>query len=274
MTKRGLGRGLGALIPTDISDESIQEIDLDIIFANEDQPRKTFDKEKIQELAKSIKTHGVLQPVLLRKRADKYELIAGERRWRAAKQAGLKEIPAIVKDITDTEAMEIALIENLQREDLNPLEEALAYQKLMDDFGLTQEELSNRIGKSRSQIANTIRLLNLDEEIKQMIAEDEIKAGHARAILSIPDKNERIKLASKIRDESLSVRDVEKIAKTHSKKPTNKKEYNPAFVEISNNLQSLLGTKVRLKGSERRGKIEIEFYSVDELGRILDILLG
>lgn len=278
MIKPGLGRGLGALIPTDKDDENIQEIKINDIRANKHQPRRNFDDEKISELSKSIKNHGVLQPILLRKMEDKYELVAGERRWRAAIEAGIETIPAIIKDISDAEAMEIALIENIQREDLNPIEEALAYKELMDGFGLTQEELSSRLGKSRSKIANTIRLLNLDKEIQNMIADGELTAGHARALLSIKGKTKRINLAKKIVNENLSVRAIEKIIKQKKSKPKKSKpklkNYNPVFQEISNNLQGLLGTKVKMKGTESKGKIEIEYYSEEELDRILHILLN
>lgn len=278
MIKPGLGRGLDALIPTKIEDdENIQEIRIKDIRANRYQPRRNFDEEKISELAKSIKNHGVLQPILLRKMQDKYELVAGERRWRAAIEAGIDTIPAIIKDISDTEAMEIALIENIQREDLNPIEEALAYRELMEGFGLTQEELSSRLGKSRSKIANTIRLLNLDKEIQNMIADGKLTAGHARALLGIKNRAKRINLAKRIVEENLSVRDIEEIIKQKKSKPKKNRpklqDDNPVFQEISDNLQSLLGTKVKMKGTESKGKIEIEYYSEDELDRVLHILL-
>lgn len=279
MSKRGLGKGLGALIPMDEKgDENITEIPLKEIFANQNQPRKNFDEDKLKELAESMKEHGVLQPVILRKKTKGYELVAGERRWRAAKMAGLEKIPAIVKELSDADVMEIALIENLQREDLNPLEEAMAYKQLMDEFGMTQEELSKRVGKSRSQIANTVRLLNLEKEIKDLIADEKLTAGHARALLAIEDKNERIKLAKKISEENLSVRQIEEIVKVKSSKKNadkNKRnqDINPAFLDISEKLQGILGTRVKIKGSEKRGKIEIEFYSEDELERILETIM-
>ena len=275
--KRGLGKGLSALIPMDEkSGEDVVEISVSEIYANKDQPRKTFDEEKLNELTLSIKQHGVLQPVILRKKSNGYEIVAGERRWRAAIKAGLKKIPALIRDISDTAAMEIGLIENLQREDLNPLEEASAYQRLMNEFGMTQEELSKRVGKSRSKIANSVRLLNLESEIKELIQSEKITAGHARALLAIPDKNERIRVARKLEEENLSVRQVEKIAKEKflQDKPSKKapKEINPVFVNISEKLQRIFGTKVRISGSEKKGKIQIEFYSEDELERILDIM--
>lgn len=279
MIKPGLGRGLDALIPTDISDDdSIQEIKIEDIRANKDQPRRNFDEDKIGELAKSIKNHGVLQPVLLRRKDDKYELVAGERRWRAATKAGLDTIPAIIKDISDTDTLEIALIENIQREDLNPIEEALAYKELMEKFKFTQEQLSARLGKSRSKIANTVRLLNLDKELQKLIANEKLSAGHARALLSIAGKAKRLRLAKEIMDKNLSVRDTENMIKQEVKKSEKKnkpkeKRHNPVFREVSDNLQRLFGTKVNVKGSEDKGRIEIEYYSEDELKRILDILL-
>jgi ParB family chromosome partitioning protein len=282
LSKKGLGKGLGALIPIiDEKDEKdIQEIDIDEIKPNERQPRKAFDEEKIKELAFSIKEHGVLQPVILRKTKTGYELVAGERRWRAAKIAGIEKIPAIIKKITDAEVMQIALIENLQREDLNPVEEAMAYKTLMEEFGMTQEELAGRIGKSRSHIANTVRLLNLEDEIKEMINQGKITAGHARALLSIDESRERIKIAKKIAEENFSVRETEDLIKTYSSKAKEKRnnsknqEINPAINHIEEQLKKALGTKVKIKGDERRGKIEIDFYSEDELERILEIIVG
>lgn len=280
MNKRGLGKGLSALIPVnEKGDDAILEIPVKDIFANKNQPRKDFDQIKINELAESMKQHGVLQPIILRKKADRYELVAGERRWRAASEIGIKKIPAIIKDFSDGEVMEIALIENLQREDLNPLEEATAYQTLMDEFGLTQEELSKRVGKSRSKIANTVRLLNLEDEIQQLISQDSITAGHARALLALQDTNDRIKLAKRICDDNLSVRQTEEIIKAYSKevkkeKSVNQREINPVIMHITEKLQRTLGTKVKVKGTEKKGKIEIEFYSGDELERILETITG
>lgn len=279
MTKRGLGKGLEALIPMqEKSEEDINEISIKRIVANVNQPRKDFDEQKLNELAESMKQHGVLQPIILRKKGSKYELVAGERRWRAAAKAGLEKIPAIVKDLSDSAVMEIALIENLQREDLNPLEEAQAYKTLMSGFGLTQDELSKRVGKSRSLIANTVRLLNLDTEIQILVSEDMITAGHARALLAVENKKDRIKLAKKISVENLSVRQTEEIVKKlnklkKDKKPQKTVEINPVIIDITEKLQRTLGTKVKLKGNENRGKIEIEFYSGDELERILETIM-
>lgn len=279
MIKRGLGKGLGALIPVDEkAEENVLEIQIEDILANKNQPRKTFDEKKIDELAESMKQHGVLQPIILRRDGNKYELVAGERRWRAASKVGLKTIPAIVKEFSDADVMEIALIENLQREDLNPLEEALAYKTLMDQFGLTQDELSKRVGRSRSQIANTVRLLNLEDEIQQLISQDLLTAGHARALLSVQDKRERMRFAKRICEDNLSVRQTEEMVKTHSKEVKKKRlqkerEINPVIIDITERLQHTLGTKVKVKGSEKKGKIEIEFYSGDELERILETII-
>ena len=278
MSKRGLGRGLEALIPiVEKDEENVQEIDIKKIVVNEKQPRRGFDESKLEELADSMKQHGVLQPVILRKKGNKYELVAGERRWRAAAKAGIEKIPAIVRELNDSDVMEIALIENLQREDLNPIEEAMAYKSLMDDFGLTQEELSKRVGKSRSQIANTVRLLNLDKEIQDLVYENKLTAGHARALLSIQDSKERLKLANMISKEALSVRQTEQLVKKlvdeRSKAKKHKpKEINPVIIDVTERLQRTLGTRVKIKGNEKRGKIEIEFYSSEELERILEII--
>lgn len=277
MNKHGLGRGLDALIPTEQEGiETIQEINIDEIVVNNKQPRKDFDEEKLEELAASMEQHGVLQPVILRKIGRGYELVAGERRWRAAAKAGIKKIPAVVKELSDGDVLEIALIENLQREDLNPIEEASAYKQLMDEFGLTQEELAKRVGKSRSQIANTLRLLNLEEEILKFIFEGKLTAGHARALLSIEDKKLRYGLAKKISNEGLSVRQAEQLAQNllqkKEKKSSRQTTINPIMSGIAEKLQQSLGTKVRIRGSEKRGKIEIEFYSSEELERILEVI--
>lgn len=280
MNKRGLGRGLEALIPMEQkTEENVQEIAIKKIVANDKQPRKDFDEQKLNELADSMKQHGVLQPVILRKKGTTYELVAGERRWKAAAIAGIEKIPAIVRELSDADVMEIALIENLQREDLNPMEEALAYRSLMNDFGLTQEELSKRVGKSRSQIANTVRLLNLNREIQTLVSLDKLSAGHARALLSIQNEKERIALAKKISEEALSVRQTEQMVKKLSNdnkqnKAQKIKEINPVMLDVTEKLQRTLGTRVKIKGNEKHGKIEIEFYSGDELERILETIVG
>jgi len=275
--KKGLGKGLEALIPTvDKSNDNIRDINISEIQANRHQPRRKFDDEKISELAASITEHGVLQPIILRSIPKGYEIVAGERRWRAAVKAGLRNIPAVVKELTDAEVMAIALIENLQREDLNSIEEATAYRRLMNEFGLTQEDLSKKLGKSRSLIANTVRLLNLDKEIQNLITDDKITAGHARALLAIEDTDERMKLAGAISEGNISVRQAEELVKKRSEKKDQKgkrrREINPVLADITEKLQRSLGTRVKIKGNERRGKIEIEFYSGDELERILEVL--
>jgi len=275
--KKGLGKGLEALIPTvDKSNDNIRDINISEIQANRHQPRRKFDDEKISELEASITEHGVLQPIILRSIPKGYEIVAGERRWRAAVKAGLRNIPAVVKELTDAEVMAIALIENLQREDLNSIEEATAYRRLMNEFGLTQEDLSKKLGKSRSLIANTVRLLNLDKEIQNLITDDKITAGHARALLAIEDTDERMKLAGAISEGNISVRQAEELVKKRSEKKDQKgkrrREINPVLADITEKLQRSLGTRVKIKGNERRGKIEIEFYSGDELERILEVL--
>lgn len=277
--KFGLGKGLSALIPEDI--EEIKEndnkmlISINKIKCDSKQPRKSFDSEKIAELAESIKTHGIIQPLIVRKDEDNYIIVAGERRWRAAKMVGLKEVPAITMELTDKDILEISLIENIQRQDLNPIEEALAYKKLLNEFKITQEELSKRIGKSRVAIANTIRLVNLDKRVQQYVIEGIISEGHGRALLAIEKNDLQYELAQKVIDEKLSVRELEKLIKNISlnkEREVNKKELNPYYKNIRNQLQEHFGTKVNLSNKNNKGKIEIEYYSEDDLQRILDIL--
>lgn len=283
--KFGLGKGLGALIPNEIQDEvkaDIKEsvssstlIPLNKIINNSDQPRKFFDSDNIAELAESIKNHGIIQPLILKKHEKKYIIIAGERRWRAAKMLSLKEVPAIVMDLSDKEVLEISLIENIQRQDLNPIEEALAYRKLIDEFNLTQKELSKRIGKSRVAITNTMRLINLDERVQQYLIESVISEGHGRALLAIEDKDLQYKLAQKIIDEKLSVRELEKLIKSVFKEKEEKKEevkVNPYVKDVENRLQDYFGTKVNINSKNKKGKIEIEYYSDDDLNRILELM--
>jgi ParB family transcriptional regulator, chromosome partitioning protein len=276
----GLGKGLGALIPeedTEVKSELKSNlIQINLIKANCDQPRKYFDKEKIEQLAESIKEHGIIQPLVLNKDGDTYIIIAGERRWRAAKLAGLKEVPAVLMDISNEEVLQVSLIENIQRQDLNPIEEALAYRKLIDEFKLTQEALSNKIGKSRAAIANSMRLLSLDKRVQEYLIEGIISEGHGRALLSLPTGELQYKLAQAIIDNSLSVREVEKLIKNYNKntnsKTTKLKKENPFFLDIKDKLEGLFGTKVQLSNNKSKGKIEIEYYSEDDLQRILDIL--
>ena len=279
-----LGKGLSALIPEE-SEELRDEnnkilISINKIKNDQEQPRKLFDSEKIAELAESIKTHGIIQPLILRKyMEDQYIIVAGERRWRAAKMAGLKEIPAVIMELSDRDILEISLIENIQRQDLNPIEEALAYRKLLNDFKITQEELSKRIGKSRVAIANTMRLINLDERVQQYIIESILTEGHGRVLLAISDKQKQYELAQQVIDEKLSVRELERLIKKVNDKEekdnnemTIVNELNPYYKEIKNQLQNYFGTKVSISNKKNKGKIEIEYYSEEDLQRILDIM--
>lgn len=282
--KFALGKGLSALIPEDVAELEQEDekgkilIPLNEIRNDNNQPRKAFDNDKIAELTESIKTHGIIQPLILRKSDDGlYVIVAGERRWRAAKMAGLKDVPAIVMELSEKDVLEISLIENIQRQDLNPIEEASAYKKLLSDFNLTQEDLSKRIGKSRTAITNTMRLMNLDIRVQQYIIEGIITEGHGRALLGIKDKEIQYELSQKVIDENLSVRELERLVKrilegkTSEEKETNN-ELNPYYKEIKNQLQSYFGTKVNISNKNNKGKIEIEYYSEDDLQRILDII--
>ena len=284
--KKGLGRGMNSLFPeAELFAEEKPEVQntqvlkLTEIEPNKNQPRKDFDLEKINLLADSIKEHGLIQPiVVMEQKSGRYSIVAGERRWRAAKQAGLTEVPVVIRNYSAEEAAEIALIENLQREDLNPVEEALGYKSLIDDFKMTQEEVSKKIGKSRSAIANTIRLLALDEKTLDYLKYGEITGGHARAILSLPEGTLREELCERIITEDLNVRQAETIArlmlKRAEKKPTKKKNlrYEIELTAMSEKLSSKFGTKVNLKPGAKRSKIEIEYYSEDDLERILQLL--
>ena len=280
--KFGLGKGLGALISEneeETNENSKLLIPLNKIKSNAEQPRKSFDNERIAELAESIKHHGIIQPLILMKENEDYVIIAGERRWRAAKMAGLKEVPAIIMDITEKEVLEVSLIENIQRQDLNPIEEALAYKRLIDEFKLTQEELSKRIGKSRTTITNCMRLINLDDRVKEYIIEGVLSEGHGRTLLSINDGELQYTIAQKVIDEGLSVRELEKLIKkvysTDKNKKDNKEvndENNIYYKDIEEKLQSHFGTKIKLSYKKDKGKIEIEYYSEEDLQRILDII--
>ncbi|WP_302633466.1 ParB/RepB/Spo0J family partition protein [uncultured Clostridium sp.] len=286
--KFGLGKGLNALIPDEVSNninskkennkDGVALIDINLIKNNNEQPRKLFDDEKILELAESIKHNGIIQPIILRKVGNNYIIVAGERRWRAAKLIGIKEIPSIIMDLTDKQVMEISLIENIQRQDLNSIEEANAYKKLISEFNLTQEELSKRLGKSRTAITNTMRLLNLSEGVKQYLIEGVISEGHGRALLSINEANLQCEVAQKVIDDKLSVRELEKfikyckekkVAKPHKKE---NEELNPYYKDITERLQGYFGTKVNISNKNNKGKIEIEYYSYEDLQRILDII--
>ncbi|RKD31381.1 ParB/RepB/Spo0J family partition protein [Thermohalobacter berrensis] len=285
--KRGLGKGLSALIPdepikeigsSNKDKEVVTNIDISLIEPNKEQPRREFNKSSIDELAASIKAHGVLQPIIVRKTDGGYQIVAGERRWRAAQKAGLKEIPCIVRDLEQLKSIEIAIIENIQREDLNPIEEALAYKKLIEKYGLTQEETSEIVGKSRSYIANMIRLLKLDNRVIDMILNGEISSGHGKALLPIKDNETQYKIAKTIADKNLSVRETEKLVKkilskdNEDKKDKKKNKKDPVIVEIEERLRKVLGTKVNINKGKKKGKIEIEYYSDEDLERILDIL--
>lgn len=290
MSKRfGLGKGLNALIPEDTvilepkkgkdknDDNGYSLIDINLIKSNESQPRKSFDDEKIMELAESIKSNGIIQPLILRKDKDEYIIVAGERRWRAAKYIGIKEIPAVIMDLTEKQILEISLIENIQREDLNSIEEAIAYKKLITDFDLTQEQLSKRIGKSRVAITNTMRLLNLSEDVQQYIIEGVILEGHGRALLAITDSKLQCELAQNVIDDKLSVRELEFLirklkTKSEPSKSKAKKETNPYYKEVIEKLENYFGTKVNVTNKNNKGKIEIEYYSEEDLQRILEII--
>ncbi|MBB6697068.1 ParB/RepB/Spo0J family partition protein [Clostridium algidicarnis] len=278
MAKRsGLGKGLSALIPEELNeDENKSIISMNLIKPNSKQPRKIFDEEKLSSLAESIKEHGIIQPIVVKSVNNGYMIIAGERRWRAAKLAGLKEVPVIVMDLTDKQVLEISLIENIQREDLNPIEEALAYRRLTQEFNLKQEELSIRIGKSRVAISNTLRLLNLDDRVQDYLKEGVITEGHGRALLAVANKNLQYELSQKIIDEELTVRDIEKIIKDMNKDNTTievNKPINPYYNEIKEKLQNYFDTKVNINFKKNnKGKIEIEYYSEEDLQRILDMM--
>ncbi len=290
--KKGLGRGLGAFFddvpvaspvadvkksqPESGENSGVTRLKIRDIEPNPDQPRKNFDKAALEALASSIKEHGVIQPILVKpEKGGIYIIIAGERRWRAAKLAGLKEIPCIIGEYTEKEIMEVALIENLQREDLNPIEESEGYKKLMDTFALTQEEVSQRVGKSRSAVANALRLNQLSDTVKKMVADGRISAGHARAILSLEKESDRLILAEKIEKDGLSVRQAEAaaavIAKNRGtkKSKTVDKNLESYFKNLADTLSHKLETKVSIKHGKKRGKIEIEYYSNDDLENIL-----
>lgn len=278
--KPGLGKGLDLLIPANEEqseeNKAVQMLAITEVEPNRNQPRKHFAEEAMNELAESIKSHGIIQPIIVRKQKDYYEIIAGERRWRAARIAGLKEIPVVIKEYTDKEVSEIALIENIQREDLNPIEEALAYKQLIDEYGLTQEELSQRISKSRSAVTNTMRLLRLHGEIQDMLAGGVLSAGHARALLAIENQEKQLETAHEIIKNSLSVREAETLVKKVNAPPAKKKEEKKndfIYRDLEKKLTENLGTKVRISNKEDgTGKIEINYYSDDELEQIYSLL--
>lgn len=295
--KKGLGKGLDSLIPDNKSMKSVtsektveskedaaaksgvQVMKINEVEPNRDQPRKNFDEDALLELSDSIKQFGVLQPLLVRKRKDYYEIIAGERRWRAAKLAGVKEVPVIEKEYTDQEILEIGLIENIQRENLNPIEEAIAYKRLLDEFNLKQDEVAERVSKSRTAVTNSMRLLKLSDKVQQMIIDDMISTGHARALLAIDDPELQYTLANKIFDEKLSVRETEKLVKEikNPKKPKEKKPVANSFIyqDLEEKMKSVFGTKVSIASKGKgKGKIEIEYYSDDELEHLFDMMMS
>lgn len=272
--ERGLGRGLDALFSAGIDNDNMEivELNIDTIIARQDQPRRNFDQESLQELAESLKEHGVLQPVLVREKDDLYEIIAGERRWRAAKIAGLKTVPAVVRKLDDLQVAEISLIENLQREDLTPVEEAQAYRLMMERFHYTQENLSQKIGKSRAHIANTLRILNLPASIIDMINARKISAGHARAILAYGGEKEQLAAAQEIVTAGLSVREAERRVKVKKTVQEFVFEKPPEVLDLEERMQKFFGTKAEIFTLRKGGKIEITYYNDEDLERIIELL--
>lgn len=294
----GLGKGLDSLIPDNgkmlesqkkvkVVEKVVEKIvekpteikvKINQVEPNRDQPRKNFDEESIQELTESIRQFGILQPLIVRNRGEYYEIIAGERRWRAAMAAGLKEVPVIIREMTEQEVIEISLIENIQRENLNPIEEAVAFRRLLTEFHLTQEEVADRVSKSRTAVTNSMRLLKLDERVQQMVIDKMLTTGHARALLAVEDKDLQFQIGNRIFNERLSVRDVEKLVKKIGReKPANKEEdiqLKAVFQDLEEKMKAALGTKVFInRKNDQKGKIEIEYYSMDELERLMEILI-
>ena len=295
--RNGLGKGLDSLIPNKSSKPSPEKensnskkeekttstgeilVKINEVEPNREQPRKDFDEDALMELADSIKQFGILQPLIVQKKKDYYEIIAGERRWRAAKLAGVKEVPIIVKEYTNQEIVEISLIENIQRENLNPIEEAMAYKRLLEEFNLKQDEVAERVSKSRTAVTNSMRLLKLSDRVQQMIIDDMISTGHARALLAIDDEEQQYMLANKIFDEKLSVRETEKLVKSlkNPKKEVKKPKQEHMFVynNLEEHMKNIIGTKVSVSPKANgKGKIEIEYYSEEELERIYDLIMS
>ncbi|MDD3222198.1 MAG: ParB/RepB/Spo0J family partition protein [Clostridia bacterium] len=303
--KGGLGKGIDALIAPSTKKEPVKEekpvekivekivekvvekqvdsrLKIDEIEPNRLQPRKNFDEDALQELSESIKQFGLIQPIVVKKKDNYYEIVAGERRWRAARIAGLKEVPVVIKEYDDKESMEIAIVENLQREDLNPIEEAQAYRQLIEEFGLKQDEAAQKVSKSRTAVTNAMRLLKLDERVQQMVIDDMISGGHARALLAIEDKEEQYAMAITVFDNKMSVRETEKIVKSYLKKQDNKEtavaktdysQMETVYESLEERMKSIIGTKVAIRSRNyKKGKIEIEYYSNDELERIIDLI--
>ena len=278
MNQRGLGKGLSALLSdvvTNEEDDQVREIAIIDIEPNPWQPRKTFSESHIKELSESIAIHGVIQPIILQENGTKYTIIAGERRWRAARLAGLSVMPAIIRSFSEQETLEIALIENIQREDLNTIELAQAYEYLVDEFSLTQKEVANKVGKSRSSVANIMRLLNLSAYVQEKLSDNAISYGHARAILAINDEKLQEEITDEIIASQLSVRETEKLIQKLNepkKDKVEKPEQSPFYRELQERLQNALGTKVQISQGKKKGKIEIEYYSEDELERIISLI--
>ena len=295
--RSGLGKGLDSLIPDNKSSKMVKKtveapkapenvsgqimMKINEVEPNREQPRKNFEEDALLELADSIKQFGVLQPLIVQKKKDYYEIIAGERRWRAAKLAGVKEIPVIIKEYTDQEIVEISLIENIQRENLNPIEEAMAFKKLLTEFHLKQDEVADRVSKSRTAVTNAMRLLKLNEKVQQMVIDEMLTTGHARALLGIEDQEKQYVVAQKIFDEKLSVRDTEKLVKSIQNEKKIKKEektkldpkLEAIYHDLEEQLKEILGTKVSINPKDaKKGKLEIEYYSQDELDRIIDLI--
>lgn len=293
--KSGLGKGLDALIPAGnkkapvkketepviiekiVEKKGVETLKITEVEPNREQPRKNFNEDALLELSDSIKQYGVIQPLIVQKKEDHYEIIAGERRWRAAKMAGIKEIPVIIKDYSDQQVMEISLIENIQREDLNPIEEAMAYKNLMEEFHLKQDEIAEKVSKSRTAVTNSMRLLKLDKRVQQMMIDDMISAGHARTLITIEDPDVQYNIATKIFDEKLSVRETEKMVKLLQKPEVKKEKAEKVnsfiYKDIEEKIKAILGTKVTVDHrSNNKGRISIEYYSNDELERILFLL--
>lgn len=290
--KGGLGKGLDSMIPDKIGKVSREQaaakadtmLDITKVEPNRQQPRKNFDEDSLLELSESIKQFGVLQPLLVQDRKTYYEIIAGERRWRAAKLAGLKKVPVIIRDYSEQEIIEISLIENIQREDLNPIEEALAYKRLLTEFHLKQDEIAERVAKSRTAVTNSMRLLKLNEKVQQMLIDDMISTGHARALLALEDAEQQFTLAQRIFDEKLSVREVERLVKKIQNVPQNEQKGNPelersfeqmraVYHDLEEQMKGIFGTKVSINSRNmKKGKIEIEYYSPDELEHIIDMI--
>jgi len=284
--KKGLGKGLGALIPKAQDDDKNEKenvsretsvLNINLIEPNATQPRRKFDEDALEELAESIKLHGIIQPIVVQKKGDRYEIIAGERRWRASRLAKLKEVPVVIKDYSDDEIFEIALIENLQREDLNPIEEAQAYQRLIEEHNLKQDEVAEKVSKSRVAIANSLRLLKLDERVREMIIDELITSGHARALISITDPELQYELANRILDEKLSVRETEKLVKSYinpkAKREKKKLDDEAIYREYEERLRNILGVKAVINRKDtNKGRIEISFNSTEEFEKIYDLI--